>query len=407
MSDTYTLGTSPASTRRPPVVPVRGTELARREMLASHPELLAAGELQQTTDELRLWRGDTLIGPVVDHGTFADEAALAAWYLSPSCTRGVHAGDTAYVTASGCAYSVASGHAATATWRRSSAAAGLVESEASARAAADNAHNTATDSHTDLRTALAGKWSTPTNAAALGDITRSEANAPLWRGAAWPGAGDSQFSESTAPPQIEAELAWSSDGDANGAFYSLGAPGGIAWANPQSTSVVKGLASSLYSGSSMLNLTDREASNTISQEGANNWFAFDFGEARLAIDSYSLRGRSTYADHQLRSWKIQGTNSIPVWSVSEVSAATWTDIDTRSADSTLTQSTWGHWSAPSRSSSFRYVRLLLNGVDSSGSYYLGLGEIEFYGLIVLPQIILPVSARGWLADGSGHYIPYY
>ena len=95
MSDpTYTLADPSGYNRRPPVVPLRMTELGRQEMLASHPELLAAGELCRTTDEERLWQGATLLGPKIHHGTVADEAEMLA--LVSTTTRGVYAGDTCY-----------------------------------------------------------------------------------------------------------------------------------------------------------------------------------------------------------------------------------------------------------------------------------------------------------------------
>lgn len=103
MSDpTYTLGDHAAYNRRPPVVPLRLTERGRQELLASHPELLAAGELCRTTDEERLWQGATLIGPKIHHGTVADEAAMLA--LVSTTTRGIYQGDTCYRTDAQCEF---------------------------------------------------------------------------------------------------------------------------------------------------------------------------------------------------------------------------------------------------------------------------------------------------------------
>ena len=84
--------------------------------LASIAALAAAGqvtilphELIRTTDgRVYHWTGTALeiTSAPVHHGTVADVAALDGIYLLPTCTRGVHPGDTAYVTAAGCEYRV-------------------------------------------------------------------------------------------------------------------------------------------------------------------------------------------------------------------------------------------------------------------------------------------------------------
>ena len=126
--------------------------------LAAIAALAAAGqvtilphELIRTTDgRVYHWTGTALeiTSAPVHHGTVADVAALDGVYLLPSCTRGVHPGDTAYVEAAGCEYRVASGVNATATWAACADPAGTASDAVSA-------HNTAPDSHADLRTAIA------------------------------------------------------------------------------------------------------------------------------------------------------------------------------------------------------------------------------------------------------------
>lgn len=117
------------------------------------------------TDDGRVYHWSTsameIVSAPVHHGTVADVASLSGIYLLPTCTRGVHPGDTAYVTAAACEYRVTSGINATAVW---SACASIPTSANSigadpsgTAAAAVSAHNTAAGAHADIRSALGGK----------------------------------------------------------------------------------------------------------------------------------------------------------------------------------------------------------------------------------------------------------
>ena len=411
MSDTLT--DPSAYTRRPPVVPLRLTEVGRQEMLITHPELLAAGELCRTTDELRLWQGATLLGPVVDHGSFADETTLEAWYLSPSCTRGVHAGDTAYVESAGCLYSVSSGHAATAVWRRNTVAAAASDPAGTAASAVD-AHNSSATAHADLRTALAGKWSTPANASALGDISRAQDNSPLWRGAAWPGGGGSGgtawYAAASGPPT--ASLVWTANGDTNGVVHFAGlAFGGTAFANPCATGgPMRALRSSDAAGAPG-NLTERTTNDTYTTNTANSWACIDLGAYALRVTDYSLRHLTSYADDYIRTWRLQGANTIATWSVAGVAAATWTDLDIRAGDTTITSpASWGHWVANQEvATEYRYIRILQDGANATGRHYLAIAEVEFYGQLGSAFVApVPAGAGGWMVNAAGTtWCPYY
>lgn len=142
--------------------------------LASIAALAAAGqvtilphELIRTTDgRVYHWTGTALeiTSAPVHHGTVADIAALDGVYLLPSCTRGVHQGDTAYVTAAACEYRVTSGLNSTAVWAACASLPTIPTTPSEVGAdpagtadAAVSAHNAATDAHADIRTALAGK----------------------------------------------------------------------------------------------------------------------------------------------------------------------------------------------------------------------------------------------------------
>lgn len=139
--------------------------LASIAALAANGQIaIRQNELIRTTDNrVYLWTGTALevTSAPVHHGTVATADDLAGIYLLPSCTRGVHSGDTAYVTAAGCEYRVTSGVNAAATWASCAAiptsASAIGADPAGAASAAVSAHNTATDSHSDLRTLIAGK----------------------------------------------------------------------------------------------------------------------------------------------------------------------------------------------------------------------------------------------------------
>ena len=145
--------------------------LASLAALASSGQVtIRPHELIRTTDgRVYHWTGAAMeiTSAPVHHGTVADVAALDGIYLLPSCTRGVHPGDTAYVTASACEYRVTSGINATAVWSACASIptippipttpAEVGADPAGTAAAAVSAHNTATDSHADIRTLIAGK----------------------------------------------------------------------------------------------------------------------------------------------------------------------------------------------------------------------------------------------------------
>ena len=153
--------------------------------LASIAALAAAGqvailphELIRTTDgRVYHWTGTALeiTSAPVHHGTVADVSALDGVYLLPSCTRGVHPGDTAFVTSAGCEYRVASGVNATATWAACASLPTIptTPSEvgadpAGSAAAAVSTHNAATDAHADLRTLVGDR--VPISTTRLGTV---------------------------------------------------------------------------------------------------------------------------------------------------------------------------------------------------------------------------------------------
>jgi hypothetical protein len=154
-------------------------------------------------------------------------------------------------------------------------------------------------------------------------------------------------------------------------------------------------------------LIDRTAQNTYTNSEFGAWAALDLGVGfPLNPTRYSLRNRSDGPGNIIRSWNLQGSTDVGEWSVAGINAATWTDLDRRTNDASLTFSDqWGHWDVTAQPNAYRYIRIIMTGPESSGNWYLTIDEIELYGVVTLAPN-LPSGATGWLTDGT-HYVPYY
>ena len=157
-------------------------------------------------------------------------------------------------------------------------------------------------------------------------------------------------------------------------------------------------------------LTDRAANVSYSANTPNSWICCDLGVYALGIKSYSLRHQSAYDVDHIRTWRLQGSNMV-TWSIAGVTAAEWVDIDVRSNDTTISAvEAWGHWSLPQQAPSFRYIRLLQDGPNSTSRYYLTVSEWEFYGALTGTAATrpLPAGSAGWAkSQAADVWIPYY
>jgi hypothetical protein len=183
-------------------------------------------------------------------------------------------------------------------------------------------------------------------------------------------------------------LTYSSDGDTNGLFYLLGTNMGMQpWANPaQNNNTDTGysnnnavlLSASAISTGNLNTITDRTTSSMQTTNAAGSWIRADLGSfMALSCNRYSIR-HSTSSTNYLRNWKLQGTN--------DTTFATWTDLDVRSADTTINAaSAWGTFT-PNQgvSTAFRWYRILSTGTDSGGSSQaITLGEWGLYGTLTI------------------------
>jgi hypothetical protein len=177
-------------------------------------------------------------------------------------------------------------------------------------------------------------------------------------------------------------LAYVSNGDTNGLFYYLGTSGltTTIYTNPI-PGTIAAAASSIGAGT-LSNLADRTTSEIYTSPTPNSWFAFNLGSRSMSISRYTLRSRSADALFMPRNWVLEGTNSVATFDIAGLNAATWTTIDARANDTTLTASIQYYTLIANGSTTpFQYLRIRSTGLDSSNNNYLILSEIEFYGTL--------------------------
>jgi hypothetical protein len=100
----------------------------------------------------------------------------------------------------------------------------------------------------------------------------------------------------------------------------------------------------------------------------------------MAVDRYTIRSRNLDGTNLPRNWVLEGTNVASAFTVAAMNAATWTAIDTRTADATLTTASQYYTLIKNGSAAqFRYLRFRQTAINSSSSNFLTGGEFEFYG----------------------------
>lgn len=173
------------------------------------------------------------------------------------------------------------------------------------------------------------------------------------------------------PPSNSIALNYSSDGDDKGLFYYLGSNAKQStWSNPHPNKIQ--VSSSSILAGSLEGLVNRANTEFYSNESANNWVEIYILSGKLKCNGYSIQNRfrtDNDAQHSLRNWRFQATNNKP----------NWIDLDIQINNNSLVAT--GQWlTLPINSEeSYCYFRLLQDGVNSSGSGYLCLSELELYG----------------------------
>ena len=268
-------------------------------------------------------------------------------------------------------------------------------------------HNTAPDSHADLRTAIAHN----ADHAALSNVLPStasqnhltddeleffgtlpstisdlmsnveEVDADFVSISYNPSGGGGSVAEVTPGPQTTA-CTYVSDGDANGiiaARVSMGASPSLS-------------TSGSVDGGTLLDLIDRGTDDIYISGAVGTWVQLDFGaDCTVSPNYFAIRNNSNNYD-PLRNWEWRGSNDLTTWDV----------LDTRVSDTTLNGgSVWGGWSPNGElGGSYRYLRLVRTGATGGGeASYIRIGELEVYGAVTMP-LQLPAWATVWLSDGA-------
>lgn len=173
------------------------------------------------------------------------------------------------------------------------------------------------------------------------------------------------------------------DGDTNGVCYAIGSVTGV-WSNPHTSGQLTVVTSALAGGTATHFVNRTSDLGVFTSNVANSFVGVDLGLGRTLVPNYySMRARGDDGTNLPRNWKLQGTNSVSANTESGWNAATWTDIDTKTANTTINAAAaWGSF-ACTTATPFRYLRILQNGTNSSGANFFCIAEVEFYGTLSL------------------------
>jgi len=182
---------------------------------------------------------------------------------------------------------------------------------------------------------------------------------------------------------VGTNLTYVSDNDTNGLFYYLGSNNLTSvFGNPQVNGTILGQFSSVLAGSVQL-LSNRIDDEFYTNNSPNSWVAFSIvGTLSISVSKYTIRTRPANTSQMLRSWVLEGTNTVGTFDVASINAATWTTIDTRNNDATLTTVSQSYTlTANGATTPFKYLRFRQTGLNATGADYLVLNELEFYGVL--------------------------
>lgn len=157
----------------------------------------------------------------------------------------------------------------------------------------------------------------------------------------------------------------------NDIFYYLGTNGlTTTWVNPISINLIETTASTIGGGTVDM-LTNRTTSEFYCTNVANSWIKFNFGIYNINPNYYVIRARSGGSTSLPRNWKLQGSND----------DTNWIDLDTRTGDASLTTANQFAGFTCSSTTAYRYIRILMTGLSSTGNNFFSIGEFYIYGNI--------------------------
>ena len=230
-------------------------------------------------------------------------------------------------------------------------------------------HNTAPDSHADLRTAISDLMSNVEEVDA--DFVSISYN---------PSGGGGAVSE--------VDPDWpTSDYE----FEEFGAGGLIAAALASGTPVVL-TTNGTIGGGELADLVDHATDDIYISGAVGTYVQLDFGGGRAVAPSYFAIRNNSYNYDPLRNWEWRGSNDLSTWDV----------LDARINDTTLNASSvWGGWEPNTGTGQyFRYLRLVRTGATGGGgASYIRIGEIDVFGSMIIGNP-LPSWATCWVGDDT-------
>ena len=236
---------------------------------------------------------------------------------------------------------------------------------------------------------------------------------------AWTNAGAKMNAIASGAFQ-SVNLTYSAPGDTNGVFYFLGTSyGADAFSNPFSSGQIGAFRYTDGAGT-IADLFDRQTNTTYTLASVTPDYVFaDLGANRSLLPNRYTQQNYIQGNRSIRNWKLQASNAVTSpYNHTNISAATWVDLDVRVNDTTMVEGTPAAWAVytpnQSNSTAYRFFRILRTGVDALGGAYLCTAEWEMYGTfnyntdtVVDGRIIQTETATGdrarqtrWTAAGG-------
>jgi hypothetical protein len=107
---------------------------------------------------------------------------------------------------------------------------------------------------------------------------------------------------------------------------------------------------------------------------ANSWIQFDFKDRSVSLSHYALKSDGQNCHHLLQ-WQLSGSNNGNEWTIVD-------ERNTQELNGNYVTKMYHCSATSSVSQYYRYIRLTQTGKNSSGSDYLMLANIEFFGSMV-------------------------